>query len=257
MIELGNFRQKFGPFALAAALAAPSLGCQTVSTAEFDALQRLSTAMAQARRDYRLLPGDTVKVVVIRQGTPPPEYQQTITVQPDGRITLVGIDRAIQAEGKTVPELEAIVRQLYETVFRKEGGAVEFAVTLQFLTSQKNAWLPDQVYVTGEVFRSLAVPYRQRLTALQAVANAGGWKYTAEPARVVILRADPEGRTVSREVNLSAVVSHSGDDLELLPGDVVFVPMSTIAKVNLFVEFYLRGLIPVNPSTIRTLAATF
>ncbi len=251
--RLRRIRPAFGWAALACALAA-SPGCQTISTAEFDALQRLSTAMAQARSDYRLQPGDTVKVVVIRQGDLPPQYQQQITVQPDGRITLVGIDQAVQAEGKTVPELEQIVKRLYEPVFRKEEAQVDFQVSLQFLTTQKHVWLPDQVYVTGEVPRSIAVQYRKGLTVLQAVATAGGWKYTAQPARVTVLRATPDGRTVSREVNLYAVVTYQGNDLELLPGDVVYVPLSTIAKMNLFVEFYIRGLIPVNPSTIRWLA---
>lgn len=242
------------PFGWTALVFSLSAGCQTVSTAEFDALQQLSTAMARARAEYRLQPGDTVKIVVVRQGDLPPQYQQQITVQPDGRITLVGIDQAIQAEGKTVPELEKIVTTLYQPVFEKAAEKVDFQVSIQFLTTQKHVWLPDQVYVAGEVPRPSAVQYRKGLTVLQAVASAGGWKYTAQPARVAVLRAAPEGQTVSREVNLYAVVNHEGNDLELLPGDVVYVPMSAIAKLNLFVEFYIRGLIPVNPSTIRWLA---
>jgi hypothetical protein len=33
---------------------------------------------------------------------------------------------------------------------------------------------------------------------------------------------------------------------------VVFVPLSTIARINLWVEYYIRGLIPINPSVIRS-----
>jgi polysaccharide export outer membrane protein len=226
------------------------VGCTTVSTEEFNALQRLSLAMAQARKDYRIQPGDTVRVVVYKGAELPSEYQQQITVQPDGTITLVNGPKPVKAEGLTVEDLQKAVKEAYSPVFQ----GVAYEVTVQFLTSQKAMWLPDQVYVAGEVYKSNAFPYRKGLTALQAIAQAGGWKYTADEERVVILRCDAEGQTVSREVDLASAVAHLANDVELQPGDVVFVPLSTIARLDIFVEMYIRALIPINPSVIRTFA---
>ena len=79
----------------------------------------------------------------------------------------------------------------------------------------------------------------------------------ADESRVVVLRLDPQGKTVSTEIDLDAVVSHTANDMELFPGDVVFIPLSTIGRVNLFVELYIRGLIPINPSILRAIAVTF
>lgn len=234
-------------------------GCSTISSEEYDALTRIGIAIMEARSEYQLLPGDTVRVVVYRGATLATEYQQEITVQPDGRITLVNLDKAVEAEGRTVSELQTIIQQLYEPLFKVDsgGGGGRFDVTVQFLTSTKHAWLPDQVYVTGEVKRPIAVPYRRGLTVLQSIAQAGGWLYTGDPSRIVMLRTDADRKTVTKEIDLESVVGHLSNDEELQPGDVVFVPLSVIARLNLFVEFYIRGMIPINPSTVRWMAAGF
>jgi len=230
------------------------LGCTSVSTEEFQALQRINSAMAQARKDYQLQPGDTVRVAVYQGAELPPDYQQQITLQPDGKITLVNVPTAIEAAGKTVAELTEAIRVAYTPVLKSEtGGPNKFEITVQFLTSQKAVWLPDQVFVLGEVSKSAAVPYRKGLTLMAALAQAGGMRYTASESRVVILRTDADGQTVRREVDTEQVVDYTQTDPELQPGDVVFVPMSVIAEMNVFVDFYIRGLLPISPSYISQL----
>jgi polysaccharide export outer membrane protein len=234
-------------------LAAACLGCGSVSREEFDALQRIQVAMAYARKDYRIQPGDTVKLSIFRGAQLPPEYVQEITVQPDGKITLINVETPLEAEGLTVAELQQKAKEAYEPLFpQREDDPPRFFVTIQFLTTNRAQWLPDQVFVLGQVRRAGAVPYRPGLTVLQAMASAGGWLVSGNEERVVLLRSDPEGRTVTREVDLDAVVSHlGGGDIELFPGDVVYVPMTVISEINVFIDLYIRGLIPLNPSTIR------
>jgi polysaccharide biosynthesis/export protein PslD len=228
------------------------LGCSSVSREEFDALQRIHVAMAYARKDYRIQPGDTVKLSIFRGAQLPPEYVQEIAVQPDGKITLINIETPLQAEGLTVSELQEKAKEAYAPLFpTREDEPPRFFVTIQFLTTNRAQWLPDQVFVLGQVRRSGAVPYRPGLTVLQAMASAGGWLVSGNEERVVVLRTDYEGRTVSREIDLDAAVSHLGGDLELFPGDVVYVPMTVISEINVFIDLYIRGLIPLNPSTIR------
>jgi polysaccharide biosynthesis/export protein PslD len=232
---------------------ATCLGCGSVTREEFDALQRIHVAMAYARKDYRIQPGDTVKLSVFRGAQVPPEYVQELTVQPDGKIALINIEKPLQAEGLTVAELQDKAKEVYAPLFPpREGGTQRFFVTIQFLTTNRAQWLPDQVFVLGQVRRSGAVPYRQGLTVLQAVASAGGWLVgSANESRVVLLRSDNEGKTVTREIDLDAAVSHLGSDLEIFPGDIVYVPMTFISQLNIWIDLWIRGLIPINPSTIR------
>jgi len=244
--------RKSTPFICALAFAS---GCGSVSREEFDSLQRLNVSLAYARRDYKLQPGDVVKITVFRAAEFPQEYNQQIAVQPDGRLHLVGVDKPIRAEGLTVTELNANIHQAYSSVFDRPGaqqGERAWFVTAQFMTSEKAAWLPDQVFVTGQVRRAGAVPYRRGITMLQAIASTGGWLVTANDWRVVLLRMNSEGRTVTREVDLTQIVGHYESDVELFPGDVVYVPLSFIAQLNVWIDLYVRGLLPFNPSIIRS-----
>jgi protein involved in polysaccharide export with SLBB domain len=158
----------------------------------------------------------------------------------------------------SVEQLQARLKELYAPVFKTEGGGPgqgKFEVTVQFLTSTKTDWVPDQVFVTGQVRRPKAMPYRRGMTVMQAMTQAEGWIYAADESETVILRITPDGKNVAREVNLAAIALHKADDIELFPGDIVYVPLSTIARINLWVEFYIRGLIPINPSILRTFVA--
>ncbi|MBI4603105.1 MAG: SLBB domain-containing protein [Planctomycetes bacterium] len=233
------------------------LGCRTISPEEFDRLHKIQTAMLEAQKDYVVQPGDTVLVTVYRGGAVPPEYRQEVAVQPDGKIGLVNLSAPVDTKGMTVAALQARIKELYAAFFRTVGdpAAGQFEVTVQFLTSTKAAWLPDQVFVTGQVRRPKSVTYRRGLTVMKAVSEAEGWIYAANESRTVLLRRGTEGQSVAREIDLAAVALHEAEDIELMPGDVVFVPLSTIARINLWVEFYVRGIIPINPSILRTFVA--
>ena len=237
---------------------AASPGCKTLSSEEFDSLHRISMALDHARRDYILQPGDVAQVTIYRGNSVAPEYRQEVTVQPDGKITLINIEAPIDTTGMTVEMLQEKVKGVYEPEFGIEAGAPgqKFEATVQFISSTKTQWLPDQVFVTGEVRRPVSLPYRRGLTVLKAISEASGWRYTANESKIVILRIGPDGQSVAREIDCAAVVVHEAEDIVLFPGDVVFVPLSGIAKVNLFVEFYIRGLLPFNPSILRTFAFT-
>jgi protein involved in polysaccharide export with SLBB domain len=229
-------------------------GCKTFSREEFDALQRVSLAIARARKDYVVQPGDHVKVSVWRGGVVAPEYNQEVTVQPDGKITLINLERPVDTRGLTVHELQARVHEAYYPLFAAGQGAAGYRATVQFLTSDLTQWTPDQVYVCGEVKKASAVPYRRGMTALQAITVAQHLQYTADESRIIIMRQTDEGKTVTREMDLWEVIRHEADDVEVFPGDIIYVPLSGIAIVNLWVEFYIRNMLPINPSFVRSLA---
>jgi protein involved in polysaccharide export with SLBB domain len=217
---------------------------------EFNALQKNLMAMAHAREEYEIQPGDGLRITIYRGGAIAPEYSGDVTVQPDHRISLIRLEKPIDTTRQTMQEFQERVQEAYYPLFASGQGASDFRVTAQFLNSAKTEWLPDMVYVMGEVRRGQAVPYRKGLTVLQAVTQSGGWLTTARYERTVLLRRTVDGRTVTREFDLEDVVEHEGDDMEVFPNDVIYIPLSPIALVDLWMDQYVRQLLPINPSGI-------
>jgi polysaccharide export outer membrane protein len=83
------------------------------------------------------------------------------------------------------------------------------------------------VFVYGEVRTPGAVPFMksQRITVLQAIAQAGGTTEWAKKSRVLIKRRDPKtGKEMKISVNLNRIISGRTSDIFLEEGDVVIVP---------------------------------
>jgi len=102
------------------------------------------------------------------------------------------------------------------------------------------------------------------MTALQAVINAGGFKDTARPGAVIVIRKGPDNRPIPVRVDLDqALDTESAEgDFPLQPQDIVYVPRTWIAQANLFVKQYIQDLIlyrgislgfgyQINPDTRR------
>ena len=70
-----------------------------------------------------------------------PEFNQTVTVQPDGRIALRGA-AAVLAEGRTAEELEAEVRQAYSAVLHEPDKRASKAAAANSLSpcSEQRRW---------------------------------------------------------------------------------------------------------------------
>src|SRR4029453_4359868 len=143
----------------------PALGCHTIPPEEFDALHKIQIALGQAQREYLLQPGDTLQASVYRGAQIANEYRQEVTVQPDGRVQLLSLPNPFDATGLTVEKLQVKVQEAYAQFFT---GDKDLRVTLQFLTSTKTQWLPDQVFVGGQVKVPKGIPYRKGLQGAPA-----------------------------------------------------------------------------------------
>ncbi len=85
------------------------------------------------------------------------------------------------------------------------------------------------IFVFGEVRNpgALQVKMSKKLTLLQAIAQAGGPTENAAKSRVTIKRRDRKtGKEIRIKVNLNDLIRGSKPDIELMEGDVVFVPES-------------------------------
>lgn len=184
-------------------------------------------------RPYHLQPGDQLAIRFYRN----PELDQDVTVRPDGMISLPFVDE-VQAAGRSPKELDAELTRRYTG----ELATPDVAVIVQQFAGHK-------VYVGGEVGSQGVIPMSTPLTLYQAIQEAGGFLDTAHPETVVVVRRDGKGEVVSRLVNLEHVQdgSNLAEDIYLAPYDVVWVPKSGIANADVFVDQYIRKLLPINP----------
>jgi len=86
-----------------------------------------------------------------------------------------------------------------------------------------------KVYVFGEVRNpgALLVKTSEKITLLQAIAQAGGTTEDASKSRIVVKRKDPStGKETETRVNIKDVIKGKKPDIVLREGDVVYVPES-------------------------------
>lgn len=170
------------------------------------------------------------------------ELNQRVRVRPDGKISLPYVDD-VHAAGRTPAELDAELVERYSAELARPEITVVVAET------------GSLVYVGGEVRSEGPVQLRGGLTMFQAIQAAGGFEQTARRREVLLIRRPPEGDPIARSINLLPVLSGSdpGLDVALESSDIVFVPRTKIANVNLFVQQYVNQIIPFQ--TITSAAA--
>lgn len=184
-----------------------------------------------ASPEYVLHRGDEISIKVFGR----PELEDTVIVRPDGRISSMLVDD-VMAAGLTTSQLDEALTQRYTTFFRDP----EVTVIVRTFAAEK-------VFVGGEVGTPGMLPLSGEMTVLSAIMQAGGFKRTARPENVIVLH-NVDGRAVAEKLNLK-VTGRGVADKVLQPFDVVFVPMSRIAKVDTFVDQFIRQLIPITVTT--------
>jgi len=167
-----------------------------------------------ASPDYVIGPGDTVQVFVWRS----PELSVTVPVRPDGKISTPLVEDMV-AVGKTSSMLARDVEKVLAEYVRAP--QVNIIVTNPVSTF-------SQVKVIGQVTNPQSVPFREGLTALDAVLAVGGLTQFAAGNRAKIVRKDAAGKTIEIKVKLESLVKKGkmAENKDLKPGDVIIVPES-------------------------------
>jgi len=225
--------------ALAGCAASPSNGeanraahAASALTPEQCAAGAMIQAASETDNTYLIQPGDQLGIEFYLN----PDFNDDIVVRPDGMITLRLIGD-IRAAGLTPARLSQQLDKDYLHELRDPNAAVHV----------KN--MPSrQIYVAGEVTKPGAVTLDAGMTALQAIASTGG--LTPESGdTAVLIRRDFCGSPQSIDIDLKSAMKSpaQGEDLALLPRDILVVPRSGIANVDLWVDQHIRKLIPINP----------
>ena len=172
---------------------------------------------------YRLQPGDVLEV----QFRYSPEFNQTVTVQPDGYITIeIGGD--LKVAGFTI-------EQTREAILRQARTRLQDPVATIVLKEFQRPYF----VVAGEVSQPGKIEMRERVTAIQAIMLAGGMKETAKSSQVVVFRQiNSSDMAEVKLLNLKNIrrTSDLENDLTLQAGDMVFVPRDKISKIERFMK---------------------
>jgi polysaccharide export outer membrane protein len=161
--------------------------------------------------DYRIGPGDTLKVSVFQNE----ELTATLPVRPDGKISTPLVEDMV-AVGKTPSQLARDIEVALSQYIKAPKVSVVVTIALSVYS---------QVKVIGQVKTPQSMPYHDGMTVLDAVLAAGGLSQFAAGNRARLVRHD-NGKQTEIDIKLDNLLN-KGDtkqDLPLKPGDILVVP---------------------------------
>lgn len=171
---------------------------------------------------YRIGVGDTISIHVWKN----PEVSKSVVVRPDGNISMP-LMGDVDAEGMRPEDLaEEITTGLSEDIRNPEVTVV--------VDSPVSSEYRNRVRITGQVGQPISVPYRQGMTVLDLVLEAGGLTPFAAGNRAVMHRQTEE-EYESFNLELEDILE-DGDmrtNYTVQPGDVVSVPRKTLMRGEL------------------------
>jgi protein involved in polysaccharide export with SLBB domain len=185
---------------------------------------------AAAEPKVVLEPGDVLQVKFLYW---PELNEEKQSIRPDGKISLQLVGD-VQAQGKTPDELRSDLLNVYQDKLIEP----EISVVVNALDSHR-------VYVSGEVQNPGLVMINGRLTALEAIMQAGGFLKESAKKRTVVVVRQRDGKQFSTTLDLRKALEETESDPFLLePYDIVFVPPTNIDQVDQFVEQYVNKIVP-------------
>jgi polysaccharide export outer membrane protein len=183
-----------------------------------NAADRPSALPSPGEQRYRLRPGDSFDVDFALS----PEFNQTVSVQPDGYGSLKGVG-AIPVQGKTLPELTEAIRAAYGPVLHDP----RIVIVLKDF---------DKPYfiASGQVMKPGKYDLRSELTVSEALAVAGGVSEKGKISQIVLYRRSPDGSFEGKVLNLKKLLASRNltEDPRLQPGDLLYVPQNISSHVR-------------------------
>jgi polysaccharide export outer membrane protein len=187
-----------------------------------------SPLLAQIDDRYRVKPADVLEI----QYRYTPEFSQTVTVGPDGYVSLQLLG-SVRVGGLTVDEAHALVLEGARQRLRDP------EVALVVKEHEKR-----YVTVTGQVVAPGKIEIKGTLTALEAIAMAGGLRNDAKQSQVILFRRSNPEEYETQVLDVKNLMSKSGvhADLDLRPNDLLLVPQDRVSKVDRVVKLLNLGL---------------
>lgn len=206
-------------------------GCATAQGPGLGAIaERVNATLEPA--EGALAPGDRIEVKFANKL----EWNHTVQVQNDGTAGFLSIDRQPVA-GLLPAQLD---EQLTKAYSEKLGNS-DVSVLVEAIGNRS-------VSVLGEVLEpgEVVIPPGRHLTIMDAIARAGGHKKeTAWMSSLLLIRWDAKTRK-QLAWTIDARPEHWDDPETVLlqPYDVIFIPNTPVDIVAIWVDNYMRRMIP-------------
>jgi polysaccharide export outer membrane protein len=171
---------------------------------------------------YRLRRSDVVTVSF----TLSPEFDQILTVQPDGYVTLKDAGMVV-AQGLTLEEFRAAIERAYRGYLHDPQPAVAL----------KDFEHPYFI-AGGQVGHPGKYELRGETTVVEAVQIAGGFTQDSKHSQVLLFRHVNNEFVEARVFNLKKMLQEKNltEDPHLLPGDLIFVPQNAVSKIGRYLS---------------------
>jgi protein involved in polysaccharide export with SLBB domain len=148
--------------------------------------------------------------------------------------------RSIEARGRTLGDVRRAVQSAYADVLP------ELRVGVLLLKRAIRS-----ITVLGEVTKGGEFESPYPISAMRALALAGGVTDRARLTQVLLIRPETDGRLATTVLDMKKALDGSDATVgatTVFPNDVLYVPKSKIANVDVFVDQYIRKILPINPS---------
>jgi polysaccharide export outer membrane protein len=160
--------------------------------------------------DYIIGPNDILAVNVWKEA----ELSRELPVRPDGKVTLPLVGD-VKAEGMTAEQLRQELTQRLSSFV----SSPEVTVIVQEAKSKR-------FNIVGEVQRPGVYPLTHRMTVLDAIAMAGGFRDFAKTKKIYVLRLAVDGSQSRLPFNYRQVINGKRfeQNVTLESGDTIVVP---------------------------------
>jgi polysaccharide biosynthesis/export protein len=178
---------------------------------------------------YRVRPGDVLRVSYRYT----PEYNATVTVQPDGYAMLPLLGE-LRFGGQTVDQIQSEL----SAKASERLNHVELFVDLEKFEQ-------PYIIVGGEVGSPGRFEMHGPITALRAIQIAGGIKASGKASNVLLIRSDASsGQRQIQVINLKRVIDKKdlAEDIDLRAGDFLFVTKTAIGKIDPYRQLINAGI---------------
>jgi polysaccharide biosynthesis/export protein PslD len=182
-------------------------------------------------RTYKMVPYDIIMVRFTYH--PEQDPKAPVAVRPDGNITLDSVG-SVRAAGLTPEELGKEIAAKSSTRLKNP----EVIVTV-------TQFAPRRVYVGGQVKTPGIVEFKGEMTPVQAIFERGGFTDDAQKDSVILIRDTGGAEPIIGRINATQSLENAvPEKITLSTNDVLYVPMSGIARADLWVKQHLNDILP-------------
>ena len=170
---------------------------------------------------YRIQPGDVMDIRFPFTA----ELNQTVTVQPDGFVSLNGAGD-VHLKDQTAVEATQTLKKAYAGMLRDP------VINLVLQQFAKPFFVAG-----GQVAKPGKYDLHGAITVSQAINVAGGFTEASKHSEVWLYRQMPDGSTASHKLNVKQMFAKGDlkEDMPIVAGDMIYVPQNTLSKLKGFV----------------------